>query len=115
MTITGAPVALTPQPKQTLYRVIQEGLTNVQKHAQAGQVDITLDYSTAGVVRVTIVDDGSGMATQSESEGFGLLGIRERVNMLEGSLETRSKPGQGFALIVEIPVFPDETVTNGAH
>ena len=115
LTITGAPVALTAQPKLTLYRVVQEGLTNVQKHAQAGQVDITLDYSIAGVVRVTIVDDGSGMATQSETEGFGLLGIRERVNLLEGSLETRSRPGAGFALMVEIPITSDETVTNGAH
>lgn len=115
LTITGTPVALDPQPKLTLYRVIQEGLTNVQKHAQAGRVDVTLDYSTPGVIHLTIADDGSGMAKQHQIEGFGLLGIRERVNLLGGTIETRSRPGQGFALIAKIPVTTDEAVTNGDH
>ncbi len=115
LTITGTPVTLASQTKLTLYRVIQEGLTNVQKHAQAGRVDVTLDYATPGVVHLSITDDGSGMAKQQKTEGFGLLGIRERVNLLGGSIETRSRPGQGFTLIVEIPIAINEEVTHGNH
>jgi signal transduction histidine kinase len=113
LAITGTPVVLDPHPKLTLYRVIQEGLTNVQKHAQAGQVDITLDYSTPGVVHMTIADDGKGITEPDETEGFGLLGIGERVKLLGGNIETRSEPGEGFVLSVGIPFTTGEAVTNG--
>lgn len=114
LTITGTPIDVDPHLKLTLYRVIQEGLTNVQKHAQAGRVDITLDYSTADVIHLTITDDGRGMANEQESEGFGLLGIRERVRLLGGNIETRSEPDKGFTLSVEIPVTTNEELTNGS-
>jgi len=113
LTVTGSPVALDPHPELTLYRVIQEGLTNVQKHAQAGRVDITLDYSTPGVVHLTIADDGKGTTEPGETEGFGLLGIGERVKLLGGNIETRSEPGEGFVLSVGIPFTTGEAVTNG--
>jgi signal transduction histidine kinase len=86
----------------TLYRIAQEGLTNIRKHAQAKQADLILSYQDAGCVRLTIQDDGLG---SGEAEGgFGLIGVRERVNLLGGKLDIQSKPGAGFRLQVELPL-----------
>ena len=100
MEISGKPRSLTPQTNLTLYRAGQEALTNVAKHADAMRVDVRLDYGDDRV-SLTIEDDGSG-AGNSEG-GFGLLGVRERVQLLNGSVRVRTKPGEGFTLGVEVP------------
>jgi len=100
--VGGSYRALRPQADLTLYRAAQEGLTNVRRHAHASQVQITLDYSAAGVVRLTVEDNGSG-AAETKGGGFGLLGIRERAQILGGQVRIRSLPGQGFTLEVEVP------------
>lgn len=115
LTISGSPGELDPKIKLTLYRVAQEGLTNVRKHAQASRVDVTLDYANPGAVRLTVQDDGAGAESQNEADGFGLLGIRERVNLLGGEVQTWSKPGEGFTLDVQLPISTKETVTDGAN
>src|ERR1044071_9440458 len=92
---------LTPQVNLTLYRAAQEALTNVGKHAQAGHVDLHLDYRNEGLVRLMIKDDGVG-STNSEG-GFGLLGVRERVQLLNGAVRVRTETGQGVTLEVEVP------------
>jgi len=84
-----------------LYRVVQEGLTNARKHADASHVDIELDSSQADTIRLTLRDDGVGAA--DTSGGFGLIGLRERVNLLGGKFRIETQPGQGFEIEVTLP------------
>jgi signal transduction histidine kinase len=98
----GAPRPLDPRAELTLYRAAQEGLTNVRKHARASRVDVTLDYTQNTAVSLVIQDNGVGTAVGANS-GFGLLGIRERAELLGGALRVQSDPGRGFALHVHLP------------
>jgi len=84
-----------------LYRVVQEGLTNVRKHANASRVDVELDFSQANSIRLTLRDDGVGAA--DTSGGFGLIGLRERVQLLGGEFKVETQPGQGFQIEVLLP------------
>jgi signal transduction histidine kinase len=91
-----------------LYRVLQEALTNVVKHACAGQVDVCLSRE-AGCVRLMVTDDGRGIepAAQQLLEqrvGIGLLGMRERLELLGGWLDVESVPGQGLRLAANLPL-----------
>lgn len=90
--------------EEELYRIAQEGLNNVVKHAAARQVRIHLKYKQDSVL-FEMVDDGQGFdpATADQSGGFGLQGIKERVQRLAGSLEIESAPGQGTRLSVRVP------------
>ncbi len=93
----------------TVYRLVQEALTNVAKHASAGAVSLQLErIATAsgsqGLIRLTIVDDGVGFDMRTPTQGLGLIGMRERVNALDGRLDVTSSPGSGFELKAEIPV-----------
>ncbi len=85
-----------------LYRVVQEGLTNICKHADASRVDVELDFTQADTIRLTLRDDGIGAA--DTSGGFGLIGLRERVHLLDGEFKVETHPGQGFVLEVTLPL-----------
>jgi signal transduction histidine kinase len=85
-----------------LYRVVQEGLTNVRKHASASRVDVALDFSQMDMIRLTLRDDGIGAA--DTSGGFGLIGLRERVHLLDGEFKVETQPGRGFVLEVTLPL-----------
>ncbi len=98
--VRGVPRLLPPPAKQALFRAAQEGLTNVRKHARAGRAEVVLDYDAA-VVRLTVRDDGVGAA--EARGGFGLVGVRERVQLLGGRVEVHTAPGEGFTLRVEVP------------
>jgi signal transduction histidine kinase len=98
--IVGSTRSLSPQTELTLYRAAQEGLNNTCKHAQAAQIWITLDYSVENRVRLTVRDDGIG--TENPMGGFGLLGLQERVNLLNGEMKAISSAGQGFNLEVVV-------------
>jgi two-component system, NarL family, sensor histidine kinase UhpB len=92
----------------TLYRVIQEGLTNIYKHAEARQVDITLeqirsDRTNMDEILLTITDNGRGSDTAAESARFGLKGMRERVEMAGGTFQFESALGLGSS--VEVRLF----------
>jgi signal transduction histidine kinase len=102
--LLGRPRLLNPQAELTLYRVAQEGLTNVRKHAQAHRVEITLAYAPE-TVGLTVVDDGQGMAANGAEgrNGYGLLGLQERVQLLGGALQIDAASGQGVRLKVELP------------
>ena len=100
LVIAGSPRLLLPQTNLTLYRATQEALTNVAKHANATHVDVRLNYDHDRI-QLSIVDNGVG-ANDSEG-GFGLLGVRERVQLLKGVVRVRTKPGEGFVLEVEVP------------
>jgi signal transduction histidine kinase len=101
LTITGSPRDVSQAAQLTLYRAVQEALTNVRKHAQAGRAQLGLDYSAAGLVRLTLRDDGRGAS--AVEGGFGLLGIRERVHLLGGEVVITTSPGNGFALEITLP------------
>src|SRR6267143_820406 len=99
--VAGTIRSLTPQVNLTLYRAAQEALTNVGKHAHATNVDLHLDYGDGSLVHLSIKDDGVG--SDNSEGGFGLLGVRERVQQLSGAVRVRTDSGQGFALEVELP------------
>ena len=90
-----------------LYRVVQEGLTNVRKHANASHVDVELDFSQADSIRLMLRDDGSGAA--DTSGGFGLIGLRERVQLLDGEFKVETKPDQGFKIEVILPCVEEKS------
>ena len=85
-----------------LYRIIQEALTNVARHAEAGRVTIRIEQTDAGI-GLAVEDDGCGMPAGSGDGTFGLLGMRERVQMLGGGVELRSAPGGGTIVEVRLP------------
>ena len=87
----------------TLYRITQEALTNVVKHANANHVSIVLTQRD-GSVSAMIEDDGRGMGAEETREGFGLVGMQERVALVGGKLTVESAPGRGTALSIEVPI-----------
>jgi signal transduction histidine kinase len=92
-----------------IYRVTQEVLTNVAKHAQASRVRLRLERKESSVA-ILIEDDGQGFdldktaSPQAPGRGMGLLGMQERITSLGGTFSIQSRPGQGTRLTMEIPV-----------
>jgi signal transduction histidine kinase len=99
-TITGSPRPLNPQADLALYRVAQESLTNVRKHASAAHVEIRLEYIEKEVI-LRIQDDGLG--AEKTGSGFGLLGLKERLTLLGGDLQIETAPGKGFCVTANLP------------
>jgi len=99
--IIGKPRELDSKKSVTLFRAAQEGFSNTRKHACASNFSITLDYSDPTTVRMTLQDDGQG--TNRIEGGFGLVGLRERLNLVEGSCEIFTSKGEGFTLQITIP------------
>jgi signal transduction histidine kinase len=94
--------ALTAELETTIYRLLQEMLTNVVKHADAKHVDIRIRPTESNLV-VEVTDDGRGFDTSASTEGFGIAGIRERVYLAGGGLELESG-SDGTRLRVRLPV-----------
>lgn len=99
-----SPKAVPLRIEAELYRIAQEALANVRKHASATRVEIEL-VSTAQGVRLSIRDDGVGFDPGCDaSDGQGLLGMRERVQLLDGRLRLTSHPGRGTGVSVRVPL-----------
>jgi signal transduction histidine kinase len=101
----GKKIHLSDATQNELFRIGQEALTNVVKHAQAKSVFITL-VSQARRVSLSIKDDGVGFATakpQNQSHGFGKGTMRERAQGIGGRLRVESRPGKGTTIRVEVP------------
>jgi two-component system, NarL family, sensor histidine kinase DevS len=95
---------LPAEVETTLYRIVQEALTNVVKHADASRVSILLARRDGGAVAV-IEDDGRGFDNSAvEGDGVGLLGMQERVELHDGRVTVESTPGSGTTLRVEVPL-----------
>ena len=93
-----------PEPHRlALYRAAQEALTNVQRHADARQVWMTVDVA-GGQVTLLVSDDGRGFPPEAEGRGFGLRGLRERVARLGGTLHLGERPGGGAELHISFPL-----------
>jgi two-component system sensor histidine kinase DegS len=87
-----------------LYRTLQEALTNVRKHARASRADVLLEYREK-CVRLEVRDNGVGFSKpEDDEEKFGLRGIRERVELLQGKMEIGTDPGGGVRMMVELPL-----------
>jgi two-component system sensor histidine kinase DegS len=103
---------LEPYIEVTVFRIIQELLTNVRDHAQASQVRITVEIDDSSV-RVMVDDNGAGFDVEEAISGahqrqtVGLSTMYERVELLGGSLDIESTPGQGTHVVVFIPTFMD--------
>lgn len=113
VTVTGAPRQLMPDAEVTLLRAAQEALSNVRKHAQARRVVLTLSYMT-DVVTLDVRDDGVGFDLKllngvpaREGSGFGLGAMRDRSGRIGGTLRVESRPTEGTALTVELPINPE--------
>jgi signal transduction histidine kinase len=115
---SGLPIALTvdlsfeagrvasrhvPELEETIYRIVQEALTNAVKHADAKRVWIEVREAD-GSVAIVVGDDGRGFDPQIAAKGFGLVGMRERTMLAHGTLEVRSVGGAGTILEVTLPV-----------
>jgi signal transduction histidine kinase len=119
LVIEGIRRRLPAQVEIVLFRVTQESLANVLRHAGATHVTVRLTYGDEST-RLSVSDDGVGFkpARVLEEEGrsgWGLAGIRERINLAGGECRIHSAPGMGTTVTVEIPLFPEEGVNNGVH
>lgn len=105
---------LADQLAIAVFRVVQEALTNVSRHARASAVQIEISEVTrpapdqARWLRVSISDDGCGIDPAAQRRGFGLLGMRERVAILGGSLSIGGAPGAGCRIVAEFPFLSGE-------
>jgi signal transduction histidine kinase len=97
-----AETRLAPHIESTVYRLIQESLTNVVKHARAEIVKVDVRES-ADWISIAVRDDGGGFDTSARREGFGLVGMRERVILVGGDLSVKSQPGTGSTIAARIP------------
>lgn len=103
---------LPPEIETALYRIVQEGLTNIIRHANAQTASIFIEYNE-GKVLVVIEDDGRGFDVhhlQHQDGHLGLYGIRERAELLSGKMEIETQAGHGTSLYVEIPVLNGNNV-----
>jgi signal transduction histidine kinase len=104
---------LAPEIETALYRVVQEALHNVAKHAQAKAVNIQMTRDESSV-RLLIEDDGVGITTvvNPQRPTFGLAGMRERISTLRGTLRVSSRKGQGTKLVVIVPITAQGTLSD---
>jgi signal transduction histidine kinase len=86
----------------TIYRLIQEGLTNSYKHARAASIDIGV--RRGGEVHLTLADDGCGMDLATRGAGFGLSGMKERVELMGGTFAIETSPDRGFSIEARLPL-----------
>lgn len=93
---------LVPDLEAALYRIVQESLTNAARHGGASRVVVDVAEED-GLIRATVTDNGRGFDTEARSDGFGLLGMRERVELFAGTLEIESTLGEGTTIAVTLP------------
>lgn len=103
LTLPAQQLALEQEQAATLFRILQESLSNVAKHAQASQADIILTKRGKSLLLV-VEDNGIGFEEMCKEQTFGLLGIRERALMLGGKARIGSAPGKGTRVSVSMPV-----------
>ncbi|WP_037973781.1 sensor histidine kinase [Streptomyces sp. NRRL WC-3742] len=109
LTVDGPRQPLPPTVGLTVFRIVQEGLTNARKHAGSARADVRLAYHPDRVT-VEVRDDGGGSPSPEPTgrAGYGLLGMRERVALHGGTLEAGPRPGGGFAVLAELPLTAAE-------
>jgi len=105
--VLGEERRLPTEVELVLFRIVQEGLRNIWKHAQATLAEITLEFSD-GKMKITVRDNGKGFDTRQTVEDFprygklGLAGMQERARLLKGTLVVKSEPEKGTVLTIEL-------------
>lgn len=105
---TPGELRLPPRTEANVYRIVQEALNNIAKHAGASHVSVLVEQHTDAVV-IIIEDDGRGFDPERASEsqgqhaGMGLLGMRERAALIDGTVQIESAPGQGTTVFIRVP------------
>jgi two-component system, NarL family, sensor histidine kinase DevS len=107
----GADGRLTAEVESGVYRIVQESLTNAVKHGAAQRAIVEV-VEEDGCVSVGVRDDGSGFDPGAPVSGFGLAGMRERVDLLEGRLDITSQPGEGTTVTVSVPAAHREAASD---
>lgn len=109
---------IEPEISLTVFRIVQEAINNILKHAEAQNVVVNLE-SSDNLLRLYIYDDGKGfdpkelqLRSEDVNSGFGLLSMRERIDLLSGELKINSHPGNGTRLNVMIPLLREEEETD---
>ena len=92
-----------PELETAIYRIVQEALTNATKHGHAGRAIVEI-HEHEDTVHVEVRDDGIGFDASTDTSGFGLLGMRERVELLDGTLRVDSAPGAGTTVSASFPI-----------
>ncbi|MBG0813610.1 sensor histidine kinase [Planomonospora sp. ID82291] len=105
MRITGTPQPLPPGLDLCVYRIVQECLTNVLKHAGPARAEVTLAYR-ADELTVRVADDGRPAARPGAPRGHGLIGMAERVRLYRGTIGHGPRPGGGFEVVAAFPLTP---------
>ena len=105
LTVVGTPGALEEGEALTVYRIVQEALTNALKHAGAATAQVRVSFSV-DAVEVEVTDTGRGPSPDTHRVGHGLVGMRERVGLYGGVLRTGARPGGGYRVYARIPVEP---------
>ena len=118
--VEGDETILFPRTKIFLFRIIQEALSNVQKHAKASRVSVQLDIRS-DLLQVTITDNGIGFDMESvlrdpeKWDHFGIRGILERARLVGGEATIDSKKGRGTRIVLRVPLADKETIRNGKN
>ena len=116
--VTGSEQRLSPEAEALLFRITQEALRNIKKHAKATEAIVRVDFSR-GKAGLSITDNGIGFKVPEILSGFarrgklGLMGMQERAHLLNGSLKVKSTAGKGTTVTVEIPMQPSHSTRSG--
>jgi signal transduction histidine kinase len=102
VTVTGEQRPLAPEVDQAAYRIVQEALTNVSRHAGQARASVRLHYSQQ-ILAIQVDDDGTGTGPGPSAPGLGLVGMRERVSALGGGFHAGPQEGGGFQVRAELP------------
>lgn len=105
------PIMQAAMIEEVLYRIIQEGLTNIERHAGATRVTLTLQVMDHAL-QLVLTDDGCGFAPAEtkRADKFGLLGMKERSDLISGALQIKSIPSAGVTLVLTVPTAPGKAV-----
>jgi signal transduction histidine kinase len=108
LTVTGEPRPVATSIDLSLYRIVQEALTNTLKHAAAAHAEVVVCYGTYDIT-VEVTDDGRGASpSAARSQGAGTIGMRERVALFDGELQVGARPQGGYAVRVRLPTSAEE-------
>ena len=107
LSVDGGDLNLPSAQATAIFRIVQESLANVGKHARASRVKVALERKGADLA-LSVRDDGAGFSLKAprKANSFGLLGLRERASLLGGDITITSAPGEGTHVEVRLPVTP---------
>jgi two-component system sensor histidine kinase DegS len=107
--VLGSERRLPPEAEFTLFRIVQEALRNIQKHAETSQAAVEVEFGE-GKTRISVSDKGKGfklsgsLVDLARAGKLGLAGMEERAHLIDGSLGIESEPGKGTTVVVEVPM-----------